>query len=119
VTLFDVQSEARLLLAMIAEEGVMDCCDRVDLDHFADPRHVAILTAIRELQDNGEPVTLSSVGDAISMRDLEHDSHVADSAGHGYLVRLFVEMPLYRSGVLIFHDIGWLHTLGQRRRALT
>lgn len=116
--LSDHFTERRLLAAMIADQGVMECCDKVDLDDFTDPRHVAILTAIREVQVNGSPVDVASVGDQIFARDLEYDKHVYDSAGHWFLGVMMLEQPQYPSGMLLFHDILWLRSLAKRRAGL-
>lgn len=116
--LSDHFSERRLLAAMIRDEGVMECCDKVDLDDFTDPRHVAILTAIREVQINGIEVDVATVGDQIFARDLERDKHVYDSAGHWFLGIMMLEQPQYPSGALLYVDIFWLRKLAKRRAAL-
>jgi hypothetical protein len=117
--LFDEIGEARLLAAMIADEGVMECCGSVDLDYFADARHVAILTAIRDLQQTDTPIDVASVGDEIAMRDMDYDTHRYEFAGHAYLGLLMLEMPTYPSGPILFLNIAWLRKLGERRRALS
>ena len=116
--LSDHRSERRLLAAMIADDGVLDCCDRIDLDDFTDPRHVAVLTGIREVQENGLEVNVENVGDQIFARDLQNDKHVYASAGHWFLGTMMLEQPQYPNGPLIYVDIFWLKKLAKRRAAL-
>lgn len=114
----DYRAEARLLAAMIADEGVMECCGNVDLDDFADPRHVAVLAAIRNVQEDGGEVTVESVGDEIFAQDLQYEKNVYTSAGHWFLGTLMLECSQYPSGMLLFVDIAWLRKLAKRRAAL-
>lgn len=116
--LTDYLTERRLLAAMIADEGVMECCGKVELDDFADPRHVAILTAIRNVQESGEVVSVTTVGDEVFAHDLRYSKNVYGSAGHWFLGVAMLEQSPYPTGALLFADIAWLRNLAKRRAAI-
>lgn len=116
--LFDELAESRLIAAMLAEPDVLEQACVVELDDLADFRHQAVLVAIRELQQHGGEISLLNVADAIAMRDVEHDSHIADTVHPAFLGCLLLDLPKYPSAGLVGVDIGWLRKLACRRRKL-
>lgn len=109
------QVEARLLAAMLVEEGVLELAVMLELDDLSTLRNKAILAAIRELQQTNSPVNALSVADAIEMRDLANDSHVADFAGVDYIGQIICETTNYSHWQLVAADIRHLRALSRYR----
>lgn len=77
--------ESRVITAMLTERGALEACDSLELGDLTDLRYRAILTAIRELQETQTPISLLSVADAIAMRDLARETHVAESVDAAFM----------------------------------
>ena len=113
----DKETEARILAGMIVEDGVLELCAILELADLFDPRHRAILWAIRSLQKTGRSVDVLAVSDEIEMRDVEHGSHVSDHAGVAFIGGLVCDFRSYSSWLLVNTDLTWLRTLTARRAA--
>lgn len=116
-------TESRVLGAMLAEHGVLERCDDVEVDDFADMRYRLIFGSLRNTQARGEHIAASDGDwgpvdlDAI-MRDLERGGYHAITWFD--LGDLIVSTSNYgpQDTVQLARDLTWLRTLANRRKAL-
>lgn len=116
-------TEARVLGAMIAEPGVLECCDSVEVDDFADLRYSRIFTALREAQHKA-----ASSGESLAAPygpvDLDRVMAILER-GEYHAITWFVLGELVSSTanygahdtVQLARDLTWLRTLAKRRSA--
>lgn len=117
--LVDLFTERRLLAALIAEPAVLAASDDVESQDFSDPRHRAVLAAIRQLVADNADVDADEIHGVIRLWDLERGTHLVDSAGEKFLVELLLSTAPYRGfEILVDHDVWWLRELANRRRSL-
>ncbi|THD37011.1 MAG: replicative DNA helicase [Sphingomonas sp.] len=79
----NVEAEAALLGAMMIDNRIADETDRLTADHFFEPLHGRIFTAIKQLRESdmtATPVTLRPM--------FEADPAMKELGGPGYLARL-------------------------------
>lgn len=116
-------TEARVLSAMLVEHGILERCDAVESDDFADLKYRIIFDALRITQARGEH-TAASDGDwgpvdldAI-MRDLERREYRAITwFDLGDLIASTTNYGPHDT-VQLQRDLTWLRTLANRRKAI-
>lgn len=86
--LMDSDAELRLVTAILCDRGVLEQCDDVELEDFADLRARAMFTAIRTLQARGEAVDPLTVGDEIKRTDRNTGRRVSERVDDFYIAML-------------------------------
>lgn len=114
----DRNTEARLLVAMICDAGVLELCSDVEVEDFGDLRHRAVMTSIRALQVDGEQVSLLSIVDEVEWRDEQHDSNLRGYVSVVYLGNLVLDHGPFPSMALVDLAARWLRKLAKRRSSL-
>lgn len=116
-------TESRVLGSMLAEPGVLERCDDVEVDDFADLRRRLIIGSLRNVIARGENVSPSDGGwgpvdlDAV-MRDLARSEyHAITWFDLGDLITSTTNYGEHDT-VQLARDTTWLRTLANRRRAL-
>lgn len=105
--------EARVLAAVLTNDRMLDLAGDLEVRDFADLRNRKAFEAVRELQATGDLVSVFSVADEIALRDMERETHVADSAGLYYLAELVIHADEQ------LNDEAFLADLRQLRRIAT
>lgn len=113
--LVDILTEGRVLVALVREPAVLAAAEALELDDFADLRHQAVFTAIRELQARAMLVVPFEIDAWIRRHDAELGTSLAEKAGLAFIVELELDYEPYGHAVLWEHDMRWLRTLALRR----
>jgi hypothetical protein len=86
--------EARVLADMICNPDALKLCDEVESADFVDMRHVVILNAIRDVQEQQAAVDVDAVVEAIRHRAIEHGSPaMAEKVGYEFIGDLITRAP--------------------------
>ncbi len=109
--------EARLLAAMIADEGVLEQCSMLELDDFTVFSHQRAFIAIRELQESKSEVHLLAVCDAMEMRDMQRGAGPPDADTAVFLGCLMIDCPKYNHYQLVAADIRNLRIIRNANEA--
>lgn len=86
--------EARVLAGMICEPDILDLCDDVESADFVDMRHVVVFNAIRDVQNQGVPVDVDLVLEAIQTRAIEQCAFgILEQVNAEFLCELITKAP--------------------------
>jgi hypothetical protein len=124
VTFADPITERRLMASIIAEPGVLEQCDDLEIGDFSDLRFGHVLAAIRRLQACSADIGIDEIDHEIQLEDMSRDKlgagKLAASIGFWFLADLMIRdfAPYRGHDVLIDHDLWWLRELAERRRNL-
>lgn len=116
MTLVDAATESRVIATLIFEPDVLPYATELELEDFTDPRHRAVLAAIRNLQARCMVVEMFELDAELRRQDERCGTTVADKAGAAFMADLALSAPGYCHPILWDHDVWWLRELANRRR---
>ncbi len=115
--LLDADAELRLVTACICDRGVLEQCDDVEVEDFADFRARALFTAIRSLQLREEQVDPLSVGDEIKRTDRNLGKRVAEQVSDFYIAELVLTQRKHSENSLAYAKQRLREMANARRQA--
>lgn len=106
------EHEARLFGALVCEPGVLELCEDLETDDFADLHLRFAFLALRNLQARGARIGAETIESELLR--LGYENVVAD------IGRVWATFDLhgYHSRALVRDDVRWLKKLARRRAAL-
>lgn len=109
MTLFSLETEARLFGAILRDYGVLEQCATVEADDFHDLHLRFAFEAVRNIQARGELPVFCAVLD-----ELKRVGRVGVETKR---IAATLEMPPYADPILVEHEVFWLRKLAKRRAA--
>lgn len=114
---FSPITEGRVLATLLVCEWALSASPELEVEDFADPRHVALFAAMRACEARGEFVGVIEVLDEIERLDRRDGSHMSEHVHACFVGILVVTHPPYSEHEWP-HNLWWLRELAQVRRSL-